>query len=193
MCTDALCVCVVPLSACSLVRDGWVWVPFTAPGPALFWSYRLHAPLWRGRHRKPSITQGYHLCFFVSHFLLFFEESWLESGQGEILLKSRPFSTIFFNRHIFGVPSHLLFLPSLAVSECLSMEVYVSRGKYQSREDSRRGGAVCGTVVALKTGSPAPGLSMETPGHPGVGNFPYLQISLSSAPLLLPSTKAEQA
>lgn len=41
MCVHRCPVCVAPLPACSLARDGWVWVPLTAPGPALFWGSGL--------------------------------------------------------------------------------------------------------------------------------------------------------
>lgn len=128
VCAQMPCVCVVPLSACSLVRDGWVWVPFTAPGPALFWGYRLHVPLWRGRQENPPSHRAITSASFISHLLLFFEESWLESGQGKILLKSPHLSTNFFNSLETDLGSHLLFLPSLAIWECLCTEVHVSWG-----------------------------------------------------------------
>lgn len=32
VCVHRCPVCAAPLLACSLVRDGWVWVPLTAPG-----------------------------------------------------------------------------------------------------------------------------------------------------------------
>lgn len=94
VCVHRCPVCVVPLSACGLVRDGWVWVPLTAPGPALFWGYQLHASLERQAGRQnPSSHRAITSGSFISHLLLVFEESRLESGQGKILLKSPPLST----------------------------------------------------------------------------------------------------
>lgn len=72
VCVHRCPVCVVPLSACSLVRDGWVWVPLTAPGPALFWGYqRLRASLERQagktlRHTGPSHLALSSLIFYSS-------------------------------------------------------------------------------------------------------------------------------
>lgn len=170
VCAQMPCVCCP--SACSLVRDGWVWVPLTEPGPALFWGYWLHAPLRENPPSHRAITSG----SFIAHLLFFFEESWLESGQGEILLKSLPLSTNFlFNSLETDLGSHLLFLLSLAISECLCIEVYVSWGKSRSR----KGGAVCGT-------SPGP----KAPGDSGVGNLAYLQTSLSFAPLASPNHRS---
>lgn len=64
VCVHRCPVCAAPLLACSLVRDGWVWVPLTAPGPALLRGYvlthPLHAPLWGGRQVKAPSCCSYH-------------------------------------------------------------------------------------------------------------------------------------
>lgn len=71
--------------------------------------------------------------------------------------------------------------------------VYVSwGGDSQSKVDSRKGGALHGTVVILKSGSLAPGLGKKIPGHPGGRNLPYLQTSLCICPTGFPITTAQR-
>lgn len=80
VCVHRCPVCAAPLPACSLVSDGWVWVPLTAPGPALLRGYvlthPLHVPLWgRKAGEGPRLLLSSYRTFtssiFISHLLLF--------------------------------------------------------------------------------------------------------------------------